>query len=521
MEGMAESMRMVAGDRIRGILSRLTSNRFLGMITGAGVTAVIQSSSVTTVLVVGFVSSGLMNLSQALGVIIGANVGTTITAQLVAFKITSYALVGVAAGFAVTFVSKREVRKAEGQILMGLGLVFFGMSVMGDAVAPLRSSDTFIDLMTRLENPLLGILVAAAFTAMVQSSSATTGIVIALAQQGLINTNAGIALVLGANVGTSVTALLAAIGKPREALRTAVAHTMFNVLGVLIWVFAIGILADVVEGIGGGVARTIANAHTIFNVVNAFLFIGLTPWFARLVERLVPERPDEGVIAAKYLDDRMLEVPAIAIGNARRELFRMAERVRSMLDQVTTAAIEGTRWELLDIAELDDEVDGLHEHIVQYLGKVSTSRLSDSDTADVMNLLQAVNDLEAIGDIIETNIVSLGLSRVENSIVVSDQTKRVLYDFHDEVARALDLALRGLTHKDAAAAKGVTAMKAAINVMEQEAAAHQAERLMAPEPGRLAAYRFEMDLIFNLKRVYYFSKRIARVSIPLMEREDL
>ena len=252
MERMTEALKLVAGDRMRDILGKLTANRFMGMVTGAGVTAVIQSSSVTTVLVVGFISSGLMTFTQSIGVIIGANIGTTITAQIIAFKVTTYALLGVAVGFGMTFFSKRPDRQAQGTALMGLGLVFFGMSLMGEAMEPLRSSETFIDAMTRLESPLFGIAVGAAFTGLIQSSSATTGIVIVLAQQGLITLETGIALILGANIGTSITALLAALGKPRDAMRAAVAHTLFNVGGVVIWIPFIGIMASAVSSVGGG-----------------------------------------------------------------------------------------------------------------------------------------------------------------------------------------------------------------------------------------------------------------------------
>ncbi|MFQ5555432.1 MAG: Na/Pi cotransporter family protein, partial [Acidimicrobiia bacterium] len=198
MDRMTDALRLVAGDRLRYVLERLTNNRFIGVVTGGGVTAVIQSSSVTTVMVVGFITSGLMTFEQSLGVIIGANIGTTVTAQLIAFEVTTYALLAVAAGFGLSFFAKRQVHKAYGDVLMGLGLVFFGMSVMGDAMAPLRSSETFIDAMATLQNPFLGVAVGAAFTALIQSSSATTGIVIVLAQQGLISLETGIALVLGA-----------------------------------------------------------------------------------------------------------------------------------------------------------------------------------------------------------------------------------------------------------------------------------------------------------------------------------
>jgi phosphate:Na+ symporter len=213
MDKMSESLKAVAGERMKSILARLTTNRVTGALTGAFVTAVIQSSSVTTVLVVGFVTAGLMSVSQSVGIIMGANIGTTITAQIIAFKVTKYALLIVAAGFAMLFLGKRERTRHHGAGIMGLGLVFFGMGVMGEAMAPLRSYQPFLDAMIRMENPAVGILVAALFTGLIQSSSATTGIVIVMASQGLITLTAGIALILGANIGTCVTALLASIGR--------------------------------------------------------------------------------------------------------------------------------------------------------------------------------------------------------------------------------------------------------------------------------------------------------------------
>ena len=244
MEQMADALKAVAGERMKNILAKLTANRFMGATTGAFVTAIIQSSSVTTVLVVGFITAGLMSMSQSVGVIMGADIGTTITAQIVAFKVTKAALLMVGVGFSMLFISKQDNIKQYGAMLMGLGLVFFGMSVMSDAMKPLRTFQPFLDLMIQMENPLIGILIAAAFTGLIQSSSATTGIVIVMASQGFITLPAGIALAFGANIGTCVTAMLASIGKPREAVRAALVHVMFNVAGVLIWVFFIDQLAS-------------------------------------------------------------------------------------------------------------------------------------------------------------------------------------------------------------------------------------------------------------------------------------
>ncbi len=246
MEQMADNLRAVAGEKMKLILAKLTSNRFMGAITGAFVTAVFQSSSVTTVLVVGFISAGLLSLAQSIGVIMGANIGTTITAQIVAFKVTKAALLMIAMGFGMLFFSRQERTRQYGGMLMGLGMVFFGMSVMSDAMKPLRSFQPFLDLMMQMENPLIGILIAAIFTGLVQSSSATTGIVIVMASEGFITLPAGIALAFGANIGTCITAMLASIGKPREAVRAAGVHILFNILGVVVWIAFSPLLADLI-----------------------------------------------------------------------------------------------------------------------------------------------------------------------------------------------------------------------------------------------------------------------------------
>ncbi len=279
MEQMSDALKSALGDQMKALLAKLTSNRFTGALTGAFVTAVIQSSSVTTVLVVGFVSAGMMTMAQSIGVIMGANVGTTITAQIVAFKVEEAALWMVAIGFLMSFTAKRERVKHYGSMLMGLGLIFYGMSLMGDAMHPLRSYEPFLQLMSRMDNPLMAILVGALFTALVQSSSATTAIVITMAGQGLISLEAGILLAFGANIGTCITAQLAALGKPREALRAAVVHLVFNVGGVLIWLPFVSMLASWVVGVSpvhpelegtarlaAEVPRQIANAHTLFNL---------------------------------------------------------------------------------------------------------------------------------------------------------------------------------------------------------------------------------------------------------------
>ncbi|MCF7984876.1 MAG: Na/Pi cotransporter family protein [Thiohalocapsa sp.] len=526
MDQMADALKAVAGERMKDILARLTTNRFMGAITGAFVTAVINSSSVTTVLVVGFISAGLMSLAQSVGVIMGANIGSTMTAQLIAFKVTQAALLMIGVGFAMLFTSKSERIRQYGGMLMGLGMVFFGMGVMSESMEPLRSYEPFLDLMEHMENPLIGIAVAALFTGLIQSSAATTGIVIVMASQGFVTLPAGIALALGANIGTCVTALLAAIGKPREAVRAAVVHILFNVAGVIIWFGFIAQLAEfvqmispkhpdlpVMDRIAAEAPRQIANAHTLFNVANTLIFISFTGQFARLAEWLVPDKPlgeEPLMVRARYLDDELLATPSLAIDRVRLEVLHMGERVRDMMERIMPAILSGNKETLHDIERMDDDVDILHAQILSYLSKISRLSLTERQTSDLIRLMDAVNELENIGDVIETNLVVLGHERIDEGVSISQPTREVLSNFHVVVNRAVEAAVQAVAQKNELAARTVTSMKQEITRIADSAAAHQALRLVAEEPNRIPAYTIEMDIIEKLKRIYYFAKRMAK-----------
>jgi phosphate:Na+ symporter len=526
MDQMADALKAVAGERMKDILARLTTNRFMGAITGAFVTAVINSSSVTTVLVVGFISAGLMSLAQSVGVIMGANIGSTMTAQLIAFKVTQAALLMIGIGFTMLFVSKSERIRQYGGMLMGLGMVFFGMGVMSESMEPLRSYEPFLDLMEHMENPLIGIAVAALFTGLIQSSAATTGIVIVMASQGFVTLPAGIALALGANIGTCVTALLAAIGKPREAVRAAVVHVLFNVAGVIIWFGFIDQLAEfvqmispkhpdlpVMDRIAAEAPRQIANAHTLFNVANTLIFISFTGQFARLAEWLVPDKPlgeEPLMVRARYLDDELLATPSLAIDRVRLEVLHMGERVRDMMERIMPAILSGNKETLHDIERMDDDVDILHAQILSYLSKISRLSLTERQTSDLIRLMDAVNELENIGDVIETNLVVLGHERIDEGVSISQPTREVLSNFHVVVNRAVEAAVQAVAQKNELAARTVTSMKQEITRIADSAAAHQALRLVAEEPNRIPAYTIEMDIIEKLKRIYYFAKRMAK-----------
>jgi phosphate:Na+ symporter len=525
MDQMAGALKQAAGNRMKSIIGTLTTNRGMGLLTGTFVTAIIQSSSVTTVMLVGFVTAGLMSLSQAIGVILGADIGTTITAQIIAFKVTKYALLIVAIGFLLTFTGQKDVHKQYGTMLMGAGMIFFGMGIMSTAVKPLRDYEPFVEMMRQVSNPAIGILVAAVFTGLIQASAATMGLVIAMALQGLITLEAGIALALGANVGTCVTAGLAAIGKPREAVRVAVAHVTFKVVGVLLIVGFIPPFAEFIRAISpqspdlSGFARLaaetprqIANAHTVFNVAIALGFLPLATLFARFCEWVVPDRPlaEPTIIQPRYLYEELLSTPPLALDGARREIGRLGELVGRMLDSAMPAVVSGSREDLHTLEEMDADVDILHGHIVEYLAQISVGKLSSPQSNEVMGLMQTVNHLEQIGDIIETNMVKIGLQRIDEGVVVSEATLAVIRRYHEGVVRALEAAIQAVSEEDREAALTVKHMKHDMAELAEETARHEVGRLVASEPNRLQTFTREMEIIENLSRIYRLCRKIAR-----------
>ncbi len=525
LDQMSRALRLLVGGRMRHALARLTANRFTAAATGAFVTAVIQSSSVTTALVVGFVSAGLMTLTQSVGVIMGANVGTTVTAQIIAFPVTRYGLVPVAVGVGLLLLSRKERVRHLGAVLMGLGLIFFGMQLMSAATAPLQSDPRFAEVIRRMGQPFLAIAVSALLTALIQSSSAVTGVIIVLASQGFITLEVGIALALGANVGTCATALLAALGKSRDALRAALVHVLFNVLGVALWLGFIPELAELVRAISpsspaleGAVRlaaetpRQIANAHTVFNVANTALFIGFAGTFARLVTWLVPARPGEPErgVQPRFLDDVLLDTPALALDRVRMELGRLGERAHHMVVRSLPVTIGGTREELEALAALDDEVDVLHAAIIGYLGRLSQRDLGTADSAEVYRYVTAANSIEGIGDLVETNLVGAGLERLRSDLLMSLPTQEALEALHARVSETVEDTLEALDASDRAGAREVVDARAEVDRLAARAEHHLAHRLAEGGPERLPIYRVEAEVVEYLKRVYSFARRIAR-----------
>ena len=534
MRRMTESLKTVAGSGMKNLLARLTTNRFTATLAGVLVTAVIQSSSVTTVLVVGFVSAGLLNVSQSIGVILGANVGTTITAQIVAFAVYKYGLLMIAVGFFTNILARREKIRQWAMVLLGLGLIFFGMELMSIATGPLRQWPPFIDLMLSMCNPLLAALLGALFTAIVQSSSATTGIVIVLASQGLITLETGIGLLFGANIGTCITAFISAVGRPRGAMQAAWVHIVFNVGGVLLWIFFVPQFADFVRALSPAsehlqglqrlaaeTPRQIANAHTVFNVVNLLLFIWFTGPIARLVDRLVPEKPRPPGIQPLYLNEFFLEEPGLALDQARRELVRLGGMIQQMLSRAMHVSTSGTHEEAEAISKMDDDVDTIYGEIIRFLGRLSQKNLVQPKPQQLSRYGGIANYLENMGDIIEKDLLGVMRKRMALGVAISPSTRQALRPIADKACQAYDQALNALKETDLEDALEAIESKSVVNELAEEASAHIAKRLVADEPDRLVMFHIEADIIENYRRLNTYTRRIAKLTLEASGDQEL
>lgn len=526
LEQMTESLKSAAGDRLRAVLGRLTRNRFAAAVTGAVITGVIQSSSVTTVLVVGFVSAGLMTLQQSVGVIMGANIGSTVTAQIIALKVTDSALLLIALGFFPVFFTRRRMWQHAARVVMGLGMIFLGMNVMSQSTIGLRTYEPFIGLMANMDNPLLGIVVGALFTAIVQSSAATTGIVIVLAGQGVLSLEAGIAVALGANIGTCLTALLAAIGKPRTALRAATVHVLFNLIGVAAWVGFIGVLASLaraisptasdlsgVERIAAEAPRQIANAHTLFNIANTVMLIGFTGPLARLVQWLVPLRKSEPGEPAKpkFIDATYLATPALAIDRVRMEVAHLGGLTVTLLRQLRQIP-DGHEPNERRVAHAAADVDIVYRAVIDYCRKLLAYELSPSDSGKLAGLMQASNTLQSIAETAELNLLPLLRRWSERGLRASAGTAERMSELERRVDEHIQMAVAAITDPDATShATAIIADKSHVNRLAEALAHRLSDRLVSADPHRLSVYELETQRIELNKRLYYFAKRIAKL----------
>ncbi|HYL81397.1 MAG TPA: Na/Pi cotransporter family protein, partial [Candidatus Acidoferrum sp.] len=516
MQLVGEGLQQAAGGRMRKILSSITDNRFKGMMVGAFITAVIQSSSATTVMLVGFASSGLMGLPQTIGVILGADIGTTVTVQLIALEVFDYALLLVGVGFLLIFACKRKIYRYVGQAVLGFGLIFFAMKLMSDAMVPLRQSELVKTLLISLgDQPLLGLIVAAVFSALVHSSAATIGLAITLSLQGLLPLQAAIPVIFGANIGTCATALASSIGTSPEAKRVAMAHIFFKIAGVLLFLPFIRPFGQLVMLTAHDVPRQIANAHTLFNVALTAIFLPFSSVLARFISALVPEnRETEGIFKAKYLDEHMLDTPALALGQATREALRLADIVSEMFTK-TVEAFTGEDPELIEfIEEKDNQVDLLDREIKHYLTKLSQQSLTDEQSRREIGILSFVNNLENIGDIVDKNLMELAKKKLNKGAHFSEPGLKEIELLHKKVLQNLELAISAFASNDLALAQQVLERKLELSQTERKFRQAHIQRLHEGYRESIDTSEIHLDILTNFKRI---NSHITAVAYPILE----
>ncbi len=505
---MASGMQKAAGDRFRRILEVLTNKPILGVLTGIIVTILVQSSSTSTVMVVGFANAGLMNLSQAISVIIGANIGTTVTAQIVSFKIGVVAFPAVGIGSLLNFFGRRRFHRYLGQTILGFGLLFLGMTTMSDGMSPLRELEAFHRMLAQFSTyPILGILCGALFTALVQSSSASTGVIIALTMQNLIPFESAVPLILGTNIGTCITAVLAGIGANVAARRAAVAHVLFNLIGVTLALILLGPFTEIMMSTAATVPRQVANTHTIFNIFNTAVFLIFLKYFSRLVCRIVPGADEKLEFGPKYLDPRMLKTPPVAIGGVRKEILRMANIAREMLNESIQVFLTNDLKKIKHIEQMEDLVDGLEKEINVYLAELSQHSMSKEQSKMVANLMSAANDLERIGDHAE-NIMQLGEIKAEDRLPISTTALEELAGFYKMVDNMLEKAVKAFESDDRELASQVVMDDFEVDEMEKALRKMHIDRINTKKCYPVAGVIF-LDLLSNLERVGDHANNIA------------
>lgn len=537
---MSDGLKKVAGQRLRKIVESMTKRPLIAFLVGAGVTALVQSSSATTVMVIGFVNAALLTLRQAICVIIGTNVGTTATAWIVsisgigALKITAYALPAVGIGFFMRTLGKTRRTKSTGQILLGFGILFVGIGFMKAGFDPLKESPKVQELFVALGNkPLLAILAGAVITTLLQSSSAAIAIVQLLAMGGAFGSdwqtvlNVSVPFVLGSNIGTTITAQLAALQANLNAKRTAWAHTIFNILGAgiaypFIYVGWFGALVHVISPwkLGPGtIAANIAIAHTLFNVVNSSIFLPLAGVLEKLVVKFLPEKP--GDLAAKpvVLEYHLLDTPVIALEQSRREIVRMAKTAKTALEQSISGIVDDDRRKLESVRQIEDFIDEFQYEITSYLSMLSRRQLSDEVSVELPVLLHTVNDLERIGDH-AVNIVEISERKIDKKLSFSDSALTEIDQLRSEIEQMFEYIIEALENSDIKAGKSALVNESNINKMQMDFRRSHVQRMSdsvcSPEAGLVF-----IDLVDNVEKIGDHLTNIAQAVIGGLQWEGV
>lgn len=514
MSMMSDSIEKAAGDKLRKILEMFTKNRFIGMIVGMLLTAVIQSSSATTVMVVSFVNAGLMNLYQAAGVIFGANIGTTITSQLVSINLSEIAPAFLLLGVLGVMFSKKEGIVKISNIILGFGILFMGLSGMSDAMRGMREMPELVEILASLKNPFLGTLVGFALTAIIQSSSVTVSIVLLMANQGLLELPICLFIIMGCNIGSCVTALIASLGGKREAKRAAMIHFLFNVIGTAVMYVVLLLATDTVvaaiQSVSGDPGRFVANAHTIIKICQVIILFPFGTWLVKLACLLVPadeSKDAEEEFSLQYIGARNVFNPATAVVEADMEIKHMANMASENLNRAMRALISLDETELNKVYEVEKHINFLNHSITDYLVKINQSTLPIEDQRSIGALFHIVNDIERIGDHAE-NVADAAIRRKETGIVFSAEAQQELGEMLEKVNKLFQYAVKRFSTGTEEYADEVVELEDTIDEMEKKLQKNHIERMTrnecTPEAGMIYS-----DIISGLERVADHATNIA------------
>lgn len=497
---MSDSLKKLTLSRLKSLLEKITSNRFNGVLVGLGVTALIQSSSATSVILIGFLNAGLITLQKAIPVILGANIGTTITAQLIAFKLTHFAPLFIAGGSFVFFFGKKNKMKKIGLAILGFGLLFLGLSMMSDAVKPLSGSESIKNMFVQFGSmPILGILLGLFITVLLQSSSTTIGIVIALAIAGLIDFNIAFYLILGDNIGTCITAVIASVNGNKASKQLALGHTMFNVIGVVIACFLFPLYQHFIPMLSpGDLTRQIANTHSAFNIINTLLFLPFITYYIKFIKSVI-KGEDYAQKEIQYLDKNLLESPPLALSAVKKEIGVMLDITHEMLVKVHQCFKKFSHKKFQEILIDEDSVDNLEKSITAYLIEISRKELEDDTSRLAQILISNVKDVERIGDHCE-NMLIIAQKKYEDDVIFTEHANAELEKIYTQTLKMLKLSKKGLAEDDNASAKEALKVKMNLNALIVEAEKKHMKRLKSKQCENIAGHLFS-DFMIHFGRI--------------------
>ncbi|NLH95382.1 MAG: Na/Pi cotransporter family protein [Synergistaceae bacterium] len=513
---MSETLQDLSGEKLRRLFSTVTKTPVRGIGVGIVVTTLLQSSSACTVMTVSFVHAGLMSLYQAFGVIMGANIGTTVTAQLIAFKFSDFALPFVGVGVLLSMFGRTKRQKILGNGLVGFGLLFLGMKTMEGSMAFLRDrKDIFVAFSN---HPLLGVLAGTGMTLLVQSSAATVGLVIAMASQGLLGLDAGIPIILGDNIGTTITAVLASIGANRGAKQAAACHVLFNLFGVVIFMAAFPLFKGVVEVTSSSIPRQLANSHTLFNVANTLIFLPFSRPFVTMVQKIIPGKVAVLDMGPRFLDRRLISAtPAAAVHAVRQELVRLGFLAEEMLQNVHAAFVERDPKKAEEVFQTEKLVNQLTHGIARYAAEVGQASLSEDLSLTLGAYVNGASDIERVGDH-ATNLTELFEYSQENHLVFSEKAMAEFEEMFTNARLAFHLAIESILNEDGEAAREVLVLEDRVDALEKELRKKHIERLNTGACQPSAGVVF-IDILSNLERIADHGNNLALMVLDVIKMD--